>query len=364
MLILSLLGAGFIALVAIEAETGIREVRSRQALYVAESGIEYGLWNLDTKGSSWSPDVNIEYSVAKGTFTLELIENGEETLISTGYIPGKTNATATRRVVITGPAGSLVSSGNHAFYNYAFWSSEAARLIFDYDLYSLETKADVTEADLYANGDVEFKNDRGEKIDGTVYSTGTVTSVEWSGPKDPWKHKKDYINAILPPSLDDDAKAWYEENADWKWPGSYSNLVNDNNVRLEEGWLYYVKGDLTIGNIRIKEGYGTFIATGNITVTGTIECFQNRPLCLVSFENISCNQDANPLDASLYADKQFIVGSASDIKIFGNLGSGGGLDIAGGTEIEIKYGFKKGPPATNSILAYATGEYTWKEVYK
>ncbi len=357
LLILSLFGAALCVLVATEADTSVRDIRARQALGLAEAGIDIGLWNLHRDfARTWAPDPAVEYPLGSGTFALELTSDsgGSETLTCSGYVPNMAGAEAKRVTRIT---GNLVPDPLHEFYGYALWFD--GRTTFDYSQIAITTAQG---GHFYAGGDIVFKNGSGRKILGTVSSTGTVTKESWSG-KDPWRRADEGVDEIAFPPLDDNAEAWYRQNAFSVLSG---DLVLENVTRnLRNGRIYLIEGNLTVGNLTIR-GTGATVALGDVTITGDIT-YQggDGPLGVVAFGDIHCNQNAD-IDASVYAGGVIRVSVASTIVVNGNIGSRNGLSLANGTGIDVDYDTRLRTWSTgqNVLPTSPSRTFTWREVYK
>jgi hypothetical protein len=361
LVILSLFGAALCILVAMEADTGVRDSRSKQALALAEAGIDMGLWNLHGDfENTWAPDPATEYSLGGGTFTMELITGagGSETLRAVGYVPNRTGTEATRTAEVT---GVLVPDPLHGFYAYALWLGVPPTL--DYGLYSITTSGR-GRADFYAGGDIVFRNGSGGKVDGAVRSTGTVTKESWSG-DDPWKTMEEDVDVIEPPPLDGRAEDWYRQNAYSVLEGNrvYQNIT----MNFQNGRIYFVDGNVTVGDLTVT-GEGAIVATGDVTISGTVGYRRSAdgPLALVAFEDILCGQSTDPIDASLYAGGTMTVPSAGTIAVHGNLGASDGYSLANGTNITISYDRRLGSwaPGEKVLPTSPSRNLSWREVYK
>jgi hypothetical protein len=361
LVILSLFGAALCVLIATEADTSVNDTRARQALALAEAGIDVGLWNLHRDFSrTWAPDPAVENQLGGGTFTLELSTGpgGQETLRASGYVPDRAGAEAKRVAEIT---GDLVPESLHEFFEYALWLDGAA--VLDYSLISITTSGR-GRADFYAGGDVLFRNGSGRKIDGAVRSIGTVTTESWSG-DDPSRTVEEGADGIPFPPLNDFGRDWYRQNAFSVLQGdhTYENVQ----VNLQNGRIYFVEGNLTVGGLTIR-GDGALVAGGNVTIAGTIEYRRSSdgPAGIVAFGDIICNQDTDPIDAALYAGGTIDVPSARTIVVRGNLGCRQGLSLAGGANIRIVYDrrLRAWSGGQNVLPTSPSRTFSWREVYK
>jgi len=104
LLILTVLGAAIVSLVSTESETSLNELHSTQAYYIAQGGIEFGLYTTTRGGGSWiEASFNPPRQLGPGTFSLRTytsIVGGRRQMIleSTGRVD---NPLAERKLRVT-----------------------------------------------------------------------------------------------------------------------------------------------------------------------------------------------------------------------------------------------------------------------
>ena len=372
-ILIILLALGSVILFTADTEFNIAgyQKESTQALYIADAGIQYVTWYLFNVDSGFRG--TLSQVLGEGVFTGEVTDTADGVNIKvTGYVPDAANPRAKRIV-----DGFGASPPYHPIYDYALYSHQALTCDWDTGTNLIETFRDDNfgwagqeRGDAHANGDIIFMNDRNRKMDGKVSSTGTVIrDASWSG-ANPWRTKEDGVDIITPPLLDDDARQWYEDNADRVFTG---NQTVTGTFRLYNDMWYLKNGDLTIYNATMRD-YGTFVVDGDVYITGWIRYYvgggwggsENGPFAIVCFGNIYYNPSGDPtddIDAALYANNQFIVPSQKTIEINGNLGSQNGFNMAANTGVLITFDSRLKRDLPAGSLPAIPALYDWLELY-
>lgn len=101
LLILTIIGSVIASLVATWSDVSLNELRSSRAHYIAQSGIEYGIYTA-TKGGGWDEFTFAGRRIGEGEFTLTTntsISSGLRmmTLESTGRVGGITDLPGAER---------------------------------------------------------------------------------------------------------------------------------------------------------------------------------------------------------------------------------------------------------------------------
>jgi hypothetical protein len=144
--------------------------------------------------------------------------------------------------------------------------------------------ADGTGGDIYAHGDIVFSGTSfGMSEDGSIYTTGTTN---WVPAGVPSTHVHENIASLQMPVIDLD---YYESIATSVITptGKFATLDEDDLSGISG--VIFVKGDLHIsGNYT---GQAVIVATGSITVTGTVETSNpdTDTLALLSPKSIKIN---------------------------------------------------------------------------
>lgn len=95
-LALSIIGVSVISLVATWSDVSVTELRSTQAYYIAQGGVEYGLHTTTRGGASWGRFEFVDRQLGDGNFTLNTYTStvsgrSRMTLVSTGSVGGITD---------------------------------------------------------------------------------------------------------------------------------------------------------------------------------------------------------------------------------------------------------------------------------
>jgi len=98
MLLLSIFGTVLISLVVTESSTSITDIRSTQAYYIAQGGIELGIYT-STRGGGWTAFNITDRPLGAGSFTLNTYTSGNEMVLeSVGTV---NNPRAERKLRVT-----------------------------------------------------------------------------------------------------------------------------------------------------------------------------------------------------------------------------------------------------------------------
>ncbi len=102
--ILVLIGASLLGMVDTNLVDAFVQQEEVQALYLAETGIEEGIWYLQNVDITWTGDSPTEHMLTKGSYTISVDQSGAPTYIITvtGYVPNKSNVRVQKTLEVTG----------------------------------------------------------------------------------------------------------------------------------------------------------------------------------------------------------------------------------------------------------------------
>ena len=100
MLLLSVFGAVLISLVVTESDTSLTDIRSTQAHYIAQGGIEFGIYTTTRGGGSWTEFTITNRPLGAGSFTLNTYTSGNTMILESVGVVDNPRAERKLRVVV------------------------------------------------------------------------------------------------------------------------------------------------------------------------------------------------------------------------------------------------------------------------
>ncbi len=252
------------------------------ALYVAESGINYALWNLNTSSAlgghaddstPWRPDGTVEYWLESGKskYTMKVVDG-----------PGENEVTITSKGMVKVPQGSgwvtrtvevTARKQLPQIFNYAIASN------FNLDI-SGNVKTDSAPLDhmgnIHANGNIRISGN--PEIDGLATATGEIII---SGRPTFTQGTQTGVSPVDFPAVDAESfynqalvngETWGDVNISGR--GTYvvqgvihGNLRVSGNAQVEIRGVVYVTGEVQISG-NGSTGDGTIVAEGRFSLSG------------------------------------------------------------------------------------------------
>jgi len=326
--------------------TGISELKmaaeqnnSTKALYLAEAGIQYGIYELKSNFSTYksiASVITIDKTLGQGSYQLGIAPPSYDAtsdlytflLTSTGTVRGVDRAIR-QNVVIKGP------NPWPGAFDYMFFGNSG----------KMEIKEDVIiTGDVYQNGDVELKED--STVGGTVYNTGSFEAKTGATPQ-----TNVYPDPEVPfPALD---TSFYD--GELNHAGNNGDPGGSWNIMDLGGGTTYIDGDVTISS------GGSIIGPGTIVVTENIELKENSSVgadvTIIVGKTIEIKENSTTgLNALLYATEKIEIKEQGVVMSHSALVTPGHIEIKESMTFEgIMYGgdveLKEESNITGSVLS-------------
>jgi len=101
---LLMMGTALLSMTQYHFTDSFIEQEKIHALYLAETGVEEGIWYLQNVDINWTGDSPTEHSFGMGSYTIAVDQSGAPTYVITvtGYVPNLTNARVQKTIEVTG----------------------------------------------------------------------------------------------------------------------------------------------------------------------------------------------------------------------------------------------------------------------
>jgi len=253
-IVFSVLGAVAASMLSGESISAIKDLRSMQALHIAEAGIRYAIAKDLDNLADWTTAANFTKNLSPGYFSVNYLSATSNTV--TVQVKGVVGGV--ERIVSVN--ASHITSGSGAF-SYAIYAGNQGGASLNI------TNNSIIDGDFYYNGDVTMTNNA-KLINGTMYcnnlnlqNSSTVETYE------PLPNPQ-----VPPPSFE---TTYYDQMLSETTKGATSSLNLWNSTLNLSGQTQYYTSINICGN-SIVNGPGTLVATsGDFNLSNTAQIGDN-----------------------------------------------------------------------------------------
>lgn len=313
MLVLSVLAVAMVFLNTSETKFLVKERLSDSALYIADGGVEYAIYELQEGPSTYRGPTS-DFIGSVGEFHVSVSTQGQPAnyyvITSTGYVPDAANPQETRTVTSVVNISEEIAE----VFQYAIASQGDITLSGNAVINSDDPQG---EGDVYSGGNILLQNNA--TINGDASAAGSITtegSSTITGEQNP------EIDPIDFPPID--TAGYISEAQDGGIYSSTYTVTSDQNL----GPLY-IDGNLVISGNHQVTLTGTVFVTGSVKLSGTADTFS-----FSGSETLVANYDIT-MQGTVGSEIPLVISVHGDVDLKGNITTQGTVIYAPEGNVEI-----------------------------